>query len=329
MQLSRRLSHIPLGLMAALAMTPVWAEADSVRYWLERMTQAVHSLNYEGSFIYQHNGQMQTLHIVHGVDEQGERERLVTLSGPSREVLRNNDVVTCILPDSQQVMVEKSGPRRPFPITLPRHLNQLSQHYQMKVNGRDRIAGMDAVKLSIRPRDQLRYGQDIWLSEENGLLLRSETINEANRIVEQLMFTELTLYPQAPRQALQQQTRGEGLIWYHQGSDAQSDPNKATDWVISPMPPGFVQDLHRLHVMPAKQRPVEHFVYSDGLATISVFIETTTQSTVQGHSNMGAVNAYIRQFDGHQVTVVGEVPPVTVKMVADAVRRRQEAANDD
>jgi len=69
---------------------------------------------------------------------------------------------------------------------------------------------------------------------------------------------------------------------------------------------------------------VEHLVYSDGLAAVSVFIEKTDRPAgvgSKGPSRMGAIHAYSKVMDGEQVTVVGEVPESTVAMIGESVKR--------
>ena len=129
-----------LALMLACA-AAVAAEEDP-GYWLERMVGAAHELNYEGRFIYMHQGAVQAMRIVHGVGEEGEHERLITLNGPSREVIRQGGTVTCILPDDNAVVVDSSRPSRPFPITLPTRLEALADYYRVEMAGQARVAGL-------------------------------------------------------------------------------------------------------------------------------------------------------------------------------------------
>jgi sigma-E factor negative regulatory protein RseB len=67
----------------------------------------------------------------------------------------------------------------------------------------------------------------------------------------------------------------------------------------------------------------EHMVFSDGMAMVSVYVEQALPGTraFEGLSAMGAMNAYGALVDGYQVTVVGEVPPATVEMMATSVER--------
>ena len=304
---------------------PLLASADDggkqdPHYWLERMVQATHNLNYQGTFIYEHDGHLQTMRIIHSAGEGGERERLVTLSGPSREVIRNGDTVTCILPNDHSVVVERSHAVRPFPITLPSRLEQLRHFYTLRLAGEDRIADLPARHIAIEPRDGYRYGHNIWLDEGSGLLLKAELVDEKGRMVEQLLFTSVEFFDRVPPQLLVPQTKGKDLHRYKRKEEKDEAVHNSA-WRVTRLPPGFQEEVHRRHYMPSLQAPVEHFVFSDGLASISVFIEHHKKNahSLIGTTRMGAVNAYGRLVGGHLVTVVGEVPPKTVKLVAESV----------
>jgi sigma-E factor negative regulatory protein RseB len=304
---------------------PLLASADGGKqdphYWLQRMVQATHNLNYQGTFIYEHDGHLQTMRIIHSADDGAERERLVTLSGPSREVIRNGDTVTCILPGNHSVVVERHHSVRPFPITLPSRLAQLERFYTLTLEGEDRIADLPARHIAIKPRDGYRYGHNIWLDEDSGLLLKAELVDEKGGMVEQLLFTSVEFFDRVPPHLLEPQTKGNELHRYKRQEEKDETVHN-TGWRVVRLPPGFREEVHRRHYMPSLKAPVEHFVFSDGLASISVFIERHKQGAhnLIGTTRMGAVNAFGRLVDGHLVTVVGEVPPKTVKLVAESVR---------
>jgi len=300
------------------------AAADEVSVWLERMVQAAHQLNYTGTFVYQEGGVLQTMHIVHAVDGEGEHERLVSLSGPAREVIREHDKVTCILPEESSMVVEHAGPPRTFPQITPDNLDSLRRYYDIRLLGSERIAGMKARQITIVPRDQFRYGQNIWLAEDNGLLLRAEVVDEQGQKVEQVMFTSLELKEQIPAAMLESQTENPARVVELQSAPPTpvAPADARVHWRVTDLPPGFTQDMERQHYLPHKSQPVEHHLYSDGLASVSVFIESGDEDDqgFVGSSRMGGVNAYGRRVGTHLVTVVGEVPPMTVKHIAESIQ---------
>lgn len=311
----------PLLAVVTLLVNPLVAAADAeVGKWLERMNQALHSLNYDGVFIYSHHGNMQSMRIIHSADDKGERERLISLSGPSREVIRDNDTVTCIRSDDRSVMVEKMATEPLMPFSVPEITQQIKAHYQLAFAGEDRIAGYKARKITITPRDDFRYGHQLWLAEENGLLLRAEVINEEGDDVEQLMFTNISFYDKLPEELLKPEMEGEGFSWSQASDDNGDETAVAFDWLIADMPGGFELKASRRHMMSTGHSMVEQQVFSDGLSSLSVFVESQNESNnFLGSSRKGAVSVYARIVDTRRVTVVGEVPVVTVKRVAESL----------
>jgi len=305
-----------------------WAlETDEVQPWLEKMHQAAHMLNYEGTFVYGQQDQLSSIRIIHSVTQAGERERLVSMDGSGREVLRDGDRVTCIYPDSQSVMVEKSRPRAKFPPVFPVQVGALDKYYRLSLAGKDKVAGEPTQKIVIRPRDNLRYGHALWVHESTGLLLKTELLNENNKPVEQFMFTQIIFKDKIPEEALKADINKENFTWYEaEASQQPTTSDQATDWQVTALPSGFEQDMTRIHQIPTSIMPVEHRVYSDGLASVSVFIEKNAdkgEDNLFGGSHMGAVNAHGRTLNGYHVTVVGEVPQATVKMIGESVRYQE------
>lgn len=294
---------------------------------LTRMSQANHKLNYEGTFIYIHGADIQSVRIVHGVDATGEHERLVTLSGKSREVLRDNDEVRCINPDEQSVSVQHPPAGRSISLVATPDVEKISGNYHLLLRGSERIAGRMAEEVAVVPRDRYRYGHAYWIDQTTGLLLRADLISEKGRVVEQMMFTSLALLDSFPSKSLEPEMAQNGQLKPQPARSASSDagPDEGR-WMASELPPGFFLELLRFHSMPGKRVPVEHHVYSDGLASVSVFIEPEESKQPQflGHTLRGAIHAFARVSKGTRITVIGEVPAVTVEHIADTMRPRQE-----
>ncbi len=62
------------------------AEVESVtsQELINRMSDATKKLNYEGEFVFTRGEQMDVMHMVHKADDNGEREKIVSLTGPAR-----------------------------------------------------------------------------------------------------------------------------------------------------------------------------------------------------------------------------------------------------
>lgn len=315
-------------LVLLLAATGQVYAQQQARQWLDDMSSALQTLNYDGTFVYLHDGKLEAMRIIHRVDGKGEGERLISLTGSAREVLRDNETVTCIMPDSKSVMVGQSRPRQPFPV-VPRDLDAILEYYSIEALGDDRMAGNLAQVIAITPRDALRYGYRFWIDKDSKMLLKSDLTGVDGMPIEQVMFTRLTIENTISAVALTPSLTGEGYAWYRLtggGDPAEAEEAGKPRWVVTRLPNGF----NLKHYMRKRIRPdgdaAEHMVYSDGLATVSVYVEKAVagDDTLTGLSSMGAVNAFGSVVNGHQVIVVGEVPAETVEMMARSIESRQD-----
>ncbi len=66
----------------------------------------------------------------------GEKERLLSLNGEAREVIRDNQNLTCIWPSSRKVVVDFSRKNTFSPIFIPDDIARLEKFYEMKLLGK-------------------------------------------------------------------------------------------------------------------------------------------------------------------------------------------------
>ena len=297
------------------------AIADPAMDWIQKMSDAMRNLNYRGNFVYLHEGQLESMEISHARDSSGEKERLISLNGEAREVLRDNQNLTCIWPSSRKVVVDNVRKNSFSPIFIPEDIARIEKSYGMKIIGRDRIANMATVVVQINPRDNLRYGMKFWINEANGLMMKSSLINEHGEEVEQVMFTSIELFEGGETLVLDtisQLDDSYTMIRFHSG-DSSMPFTVDNAWQLATPPGGFWRDSALKRKSPGSDYFVQQMVYTDGLASLSVFIERHTGGTPAGSSSMGAVNAYIRILNDHSITAIGEVPAITVRQVAESI----------
>ena len=299
------------------------AQKPDVTQLMQRMSSATEKLTYDGVFIYQQGAQIDAMRIVHKFDNDVERERLVALSGPEREVIRDGRRVTCLFADDREVMVEKSEPRDLLSLGTVEPVEQLSAHYSFKLAGRDRVAGRATTVITILPKVRNRYGYQLWIDDEYGLLLRSIILNRSGQALEQVQFVQISISDELPDSAFETAIEGAGFTWYTNADaeDSVATVAETSGWSVGWLPMGFQMRNHKVQTMSQSDMPVSHMVYSDGLAMVSVFVEELmdTLEPLQGFSSMGAVNAFSRVAENHQITVVGEVPLPTVRQIASSV----------
>jgi sigma-E factor negative regulatory protein RseB len=297
--------------------------------WLKKMAVASRQLNYSGTFVYQHGNQSETSRIVHYVNPAGgEFEKLETLDGPAREIIRNNDQVTCYLPASKVVLIEKRNARQQMPLLLPERLNSVIENYVVSKEESDRVAGHECVWIALTPRDNLRYGRRFCAELSSGLPLRARTMSEKNQTVESFAFTELTIGGRFNREKVKSKYAATSKKWRVDRSGLNiSDSAAVTGWVLNNQPPGFRKLTEMKRSIAGRSSSVSHIVFSDGLAAVSVFIEPASKKpSTPVLTHQGAVNMYTRTNDDHKITVLGEAPAVTVMQIANSLEMKTATA---
>ena len=298
--------------------------AEDAYAWLLKINQAARTLNYEGTFVYQNGGQLETMRILHRVKDGTIEERLVSLTGPAREVIRTNDEVRCYLPDQKSIVVEhRRANGTSFPAIVPDRLRDLAESYVVEIGRSGRVGGRPAQGVLIMPRDDYRYGYHLWADRETGLLLKADLLNNKRRVLEQFMFTDIRIGVDIPDAALAPQTERAGMVWYRNDKEGMTQAAKPI-WEARQLPKGFKLQSSLTRTMPTLAGPAEHLVYTDGLATVSVFVEKRVHGrnpATEGPSRMGALYVLGRDVNHHHLTVVGEVPAKTVALIGSSISR--------
>jgi sigma-E factor negative regulatory protein RseB len=313
-----------LGLVAGSAGADT-LEQDEALSILEKIAAAARQLNYVGIFVYQHGDRFERSRIAHYTDGNGEFEKLETLDGPRREVIRNNDEVLCFYPDAKIVRSEKRVARRTFPALLPERLRSLTEFYRVRKGEPERIAGYDSQALILEPKDGLRYGHQLWADTDSGLLLKARMLNEQKAVVEQFTFTQLTIGSGVSRDMVAPSFNPRMPEWrIDQFAQSMLSSGTNSGWVVKQFPAGFRKILEMQRTKQGSSVPITHLVYSDGLAAVSIFIEPAASRARihQGASQQGAINVYTRTIDDQVVTVLGEAPASTVMQIANSVSFR-------
>ncbi|MBI4939013.1 MAG: MucB/RseB C-terminal domain-containing protein [Nitrosomonadales bacterium] len=304
----------------AASADPLWQDDLN---WLKTMLFASHQTDYSGVFVYRYGSHVETSHITHVVDGDGEHARLVGMDGPRREIISSNNQVWCYIGDSKVRLEERRGGRR-FPAILPEQLSLLNENYRIKQTEEGRIAGFHAHAVVFKPRDVLRYTHRMWAHSDSGLLLKSEVLDERERVIEQNAFIQLTIGGNMDRSWIKADRRDAAkfaLSGHRDFSHNAEPPSSHSGWQVD-TPPGFRKVAEMRRPLRDKKEPVTHMVFSDGLASISVFIEALEgdQHDRPGLTSQGAIQVYRKVSGEHLLTVVGEVPPRTVMQVADSAR---------
>lgn len=328
-----RAGYVLAGLLALLGFAnTVWAQTESgvmqdPAPWLNRMGRAVEQLNYRGTMVHNYRGEAEASRIVHRYSDGVVTERITALEDSGREIIRSGGEVTCIFPDQKLIMVEHQAQfeqdSSPVMGQLPNFMEFDDDSYEIGTLGPGRAAGRVCEVLSVHPRDGFRYGYRLWVDRSNGMLLKSQLMDGQDKVVEELLFTEISFPASIPADDVGPSLAIETYTW------ARPEPvlNRQirlddVDWQAMELPPGFVLSAVRTSKATEGRGPLEHLVYSDGLASVSVFIESGVGKSeeAEGLSQIGTARAYTTTLEGCLITAVGDVPEQTARMIALSVR---------
>jgi sigma-E factor negative regulatory protein RseB len=326
---------VPCALVGALlSSVPPARGADEPREWLERMNKALATRNYDGTFFHISGGRVETMRIVHRVRSGRVTERLQSLDGSGREFVRANDELTCYLPDQHTVLVEPRQDRGPFLGSLPQFDASVGDFYRIEALPEAHILGRKAMVIAVNPKDQFRFGYRLWLDEKTAMPLKTQLCDSQGTVLEQIFFARLDMPESIPDSDLAPTVHTEGMRWVRQGQAVDNASAALAAYRASQLPPGFRLTVQGAQTLGSASAPASHLVYSDGLATVSVFVEeqrtsdsgvaaapdSPAQAPMQGLARVGAGYAFSTIVQGHQVTAVGEVPAQTVEFIAHSVK---------
>jgi len=297
----------------------VFAASSSVSDLLARIESAPERLNYVGSFVYEYGGKMETIRIVHRANSGEFGERLFSLTGPEREIIRTRESVWCYLPDQQFGIHEfRQLSGSVFSRIRSKQFNGLSETYRFILGRLDRVADRSARRLTVKPRDDYRYGYELWIDEQSGLLLRSDLLDKSGEVIERYMFVDLEIGRQIQDFELSPRYPRDDFVWYGIGEGDKAE-TLATNmaWRAAKLPKGFQLSVSLNRISPMDNAEMEQLVFSDGLASVSMFVKAESSSnSLRGETQMGGISVYSLKLGDYVVTTLGEVPMATVEMIA-------------
>jgi sigma-E factor negative regulatory protein RseB len=311
---------------------PGGAEARStdrnVGDWLRRMHEAsTRDRAFIGTFVVSSGGNMSSARIWHICEGDQQMERVESLTGAPRSTFRHNSQVVTFMPESRVARTENRDSLGLFPDLLKGGLSAIAGYYTARVNGSERVAGFDADVVQLSPRDQLRYGYRIWSEKKSGLVVKLQTLDTDGKVLEQAAFSELQLdAPVRMDKLAQMMLNTEG--YRIETPELVKTTAAAEGWVLKTPVAGFqpVNCFKRLTgPSGAAQDNTLQWIFSDGLASVSLFVEAWDRQR-QGPETlmaMGATQTLTRRIGDWWLTVVGEVPAQTLRSFAQGLERKK------
>ncbi|KAF1030361.1 MAG: Sigma factor AlgU regulatory protein MucB [Burkholderia plantarii] len=302
------------------------AGPKAVATWLDRIQQAAQQQNYEGTFVYQRGAYVQSSHIAHIAAKGGEYEQIESLDGKPRKLLRHNDDLYTFVPERHLCVVERRQNRDSFPSLLGASGDQVLAVYDAKPLGNDRVAGLDAQVVELVPKDAYRFTYKLWTDVRTGLLLRSQTLDADDHVLEQVAFSQLQIGTADPARKAAIAAGMRNLTgWTVVKTPVAPVDIEAQGWQIAPSVAGFrkIREVRRPMAARAAGEPpisVDQAVFTDGLATISVFLEPVEKGTrKEGAGSTGATHVLVKRRGDFWITLLGEVPPAALQRFSAAI----------
>ena len=298
------------------------------RAWLSRIHAAASTGNYQGTMVFSAGGGLSSSRVWHYCVGDQTYEKLETLDGRQQRIVRHNDAVHTLWPQSRLAVVEKRETLAAWSTTPQTVDPQALEQYDLRLDGTARVAGREATVFMLEPRDALRYAQRLWADQATGLMLRADVIGPgAERpVLESTAFSEIEIgvkpQPETVLQALRK------IDDYRVVRPQQKRTTlEAEGWALAQPVAGFRLAgclLRGMETTGASESTLQA-VFTDGLTHVSVFLEPYKP---QHHRNemqvrQGATATVMQRRGEHWITAVGDVPPATLKLFADAIERRR------
>ena len=303
-----------------------------VRAWLVRIHDAASHNNFQGTFVVSAGGTVSSARIAHFCEGRNQYERIESLDGPARHVFRHNDVVQTVWPQTHVAVLEQREWLSSFPALLQVGGDRIAEFYALRALGAGRMAGHEANVLLLRPRDAHRFGYRLWAERNSGLLLRADVLGERGEVLETSAFSEVAIGGRAQPEAILEPMKKLNGYRVVRASMKPTSLN-AEGWIMHETVPGFreVSCVKRPMDDATDAAPGEsahqavQAIYSDGLTYVSVFIEPFdpqrhTRAVLSAH---GATQTLMRRQGEWWITVVGDVPAITLRAFANGLERKR------
>jgi sigma-E factor negative regulatory protein RseB len=318
---SRVLPALALGFACSAYADPV----DPVAL-LHRAAQASRQASYEGVYVHANGERTSTVRVTH-LNQNGEEfERIEPLDGSNPvEIVRHNDEMYCRFPDAKTIRLDPRITNRFFPAILAASAETISVSYDVNLGKTERVLGYECQWIKLDPRDGMRFAQRLCAEAGSGLVLRAKVLNDQRQVIEQYTFTELKLGPQVAGGDLKSIFRARHKQWILDGSPRDRTAAAESGWTVAKAPPGFQKVVELKRTMPGRPQPVTQIVLTDGVASLSVFVEPQALPgrIAESSSEDGTTTFFARPMGDLLVSVLGEVPLVTAQQVGRSVVRRQ------
>lgn len=293
--------------------------------WLQRAAQSSRQSSYEGIYVHTNGDRTSTVRVTHLNHSGEEYERIEPLDGANPlEIIRRNDEMFCRFPDAKTVRLDPRITNRFFPAILAASAETIASSYEVKLGKTESVLGFQCQWIRLDAKDGMRFSQRLCSESNTGLIVRAKVLNEQRQVVEQYTFTDLRIGAQVGRSDLKLVFKARSRQWVSDGQPRDEATTADSGWAVTNAPAGFQKVAELKRTLPGRSQPVSQIVLTDGLASLSVFVEPSSAParTAEAFSEDGTTTFFVRPMGEFIVTVLGEVPIATAQQVARSVARR-------
>ena len=301
------------------------AAPNDAASWLQRAIYAARNASYSGIYAHSNGDRTSAVRITHVNMGNEEHERIEPLDGPPLEIVRRNDEMFCYFPDAKTIRLDRRVTAHFFPALLSASSPEaIAASYDLKLGKTESALGFDCQWIRLEPRDSMRYAQGLCAETNSGLVVRAKTFNAQNQVIEQYTFTELKIGPQVARGDVKSSFEARVKRWFTDRQPREETKSVDTGWTVNEPPPGFRKVTELRRTLPGRPAPVSQLVYTDGVASISVFVEPngSPPRSADASTEDGTTTFFVHPMGDTVVSVLGEVPLGTAQQVARSVARR-------
>jgi sigma-E factor negative regulatory protein RseB len=285
-----------------------------------KMANAVHTRNFDASFVVVKGNSMEPYRWLHAKQGDTELEHLSLLNGAGLEMVRVNSQVTYFEPQSEPYSIKTDAIAGPIPEVLFKNIESLAPQYDFVLGGKGRIAGRAAQLVRIESNDEYKYNYWVWIDMESHLILKSAYVNHQGEALEQLQLTHISVTEQPAAMLLEMINR---KFPTPLPSDVIDQGKvEAANWAIGWLPKGFELLKSDRHKLDLNNELTDYYLLSDGFVEISVFVQRPLAGQrLTGALTSGATTVYVHKGGNFDVSVVGNIPSLTAKTIAESVTR--------
>lgn len=323
---------------AAPESVPSVPDEDAVLL-LKRMATAMQTTNYEGLLLHMRGSEARSLRVFHRYDaEHGEREHLLSLDGKPFEVIQDANGCICVWPQARYMVVGQT-PAFNGRLSTERfaETRSLSPFYTITRQGSARVGGMACRLVKLEPKDAYRFSYRLCIHESSAMLLNLEVL-DGDRRLELSQFTQLRVQKGKDTDDMRLFTNTEGFRVVEDkrpAPAAQPHVSFQTSWVATQLPQGYLLRSAELRSSPHTKKPLEQLIFSDGLGSVSVFIERLEDAGLMPPPPhpvpppeagrvppppRGAMQRLVRDAEGYRLTAVGDAPEAAMRMMLDGMQ---------